>query len=395
VFLFSVINLYVMRAVIRLNNMITFWKLLIPIIVIAWIGFSRFNISNFTQYGGFVPFDTQSILWAIPSAGIIFSFLGFRECISLAGEAKNPERAIPIALIGSVTICVVLYVALQIIFIGALTPDMLSNGWGGLTFSIQTGPLASIAIALGMGWLAKLIYIDALISPAGSGIIYTATTARLNYSISTNKYLPAFMMHLTKQGIPVNAIAINFVVGVFLLAPLPTWQKLVEFQSTAILLSYGLGPVCLIVLRKNAPELKRPFVLPKSTFFSMMTFYICTMIVFWTGWNTMRNVGFSVLFGLILMLCYRLCSKRGRTYELRFWNFFWFILYLLGLTLCSWLGSFGGGLNIIPFGYDFVILGVFSVIIFIMALYSASDKSKIQAKIYNDPEYIDHLKAYK
>lgn len=394
IFLFSIINLYAIKAVIRFNNLITYWKLIIPIVVIICIAFSRFETSNFTAYGGFTPFGLQHVLWAIPAAGIIFSFLGFRECISMAGETKNPKRAVPLALIGSVVICTLLYVSLQVILVGSLTPDMLSNGWSKLSAYVETGPLAAISIALGITWLSKLIYIDALISPAGTGVIYTATTARLNYGISANKYLPEFMMHLTNKGVPLKSIIVNFFVGILLLVPLPTWQKLVAFQSTAIVLSYGLGPICLMVLRRSVPELKRPFTLPKGSLTSVVTFYICTLIAYWTGWNTMQQVGFAVILGLILMLCYRLCSKRGKTYELKLRPFYWFVFYITGITLFSWIGSFGGGLGLLPFGWDFIALAVFSTLVFIMALHSASPADHIKQKIYSDPEYIEHLKTH-
>ena len=99
------------------------------------------------------------------------------------------------------------------------------------------------------------------------------------------------MMTLTDKGVPLNAIIVNFFVGILLLAPLPTWQALVAFQSTAIVLSYGVGPICLLVLRRDMPELKRPFILPKSKIICMMTFYICTLIAYWTGWNTLKQTG--------------------------------------------------------------------------------------------------------
>ncbi|WP_108650280.1 APC family permease [Dongshaea marina] len=202
VFLFSIINIYAIRLVTRFNSLITYWKLLIPLLVLVVIFFSDFHPQNFSQYHGFAPHGLHGVLWAIPAAGIIFSFLGFRECISLAGETKNPARAIPLALIGSVTICTLLYVALQIVFVGALGRQDLSHGWNALSLGMQTGPLASIALALGITWMVKLIYIDAIISPAGTGVIYTTTTARLNYGVSANRYMPQLMMRLNRQGLP-------------------------------------------------------------------------------------------------------------------------------------------------------------------------------------------------
>lgn len=393
VFLFTVINLYAIRIVTRFNAWMTYWKLLVPVIVITCIAYSSFNISNFHAYGGFSPEGFHNVLWAIPAAGVIFSFLGFRECISMAGETKNPKRAIPFALIGSVVICTILYVVLQVVLVGALTPDMLAHGWKNLSVTIQTGPLAAIAMAFGMAWLVKLIYIDAIISPAGTGVIYTATTARLNYGISANKYLPEFMMKVTDKGVPIYAIIVNFVVGILLLAPLPTWQDLVAFQSSAIVMSYGLGPICLMVLRKEVPQLKRPFVLPKSASVSVVTFYICTLIAYWTGWETMRQTGFAVILGLIIMSIYRVFSQRGKSYDLSFKRFYWFVLYVVGLTLISWLGSFGGGRDVIPFGWDFVVIAIFSVAIFRMALRSAHPKEVVEQAIYNDPEYQDYAKT--
>jgi len=394
IFLFTVINLYAIKVVTRFNAWMTYWKLVIPVIVIICIAYSSFNINNFHNYGGFSPEGFKNVLWAIPAAGVIFSFLGFRECISMAGETKNPKKAIPFALIGSVVICTTLYVILQIVLVGALTPNMLANGWSNLAVTIQTGPLAAIALAFGMTWLVKLIYIDAIISPAGTGVIYTATTARLNYGISANKYLPEFMMKVTGKGVPIYAIVVNFIIGILLLAPLPTWQDLVAFQSSAIVLSYGLGPICLMVLRQKSPSLKRPFVLPKSELVSVVTFYICTLIAFWTGWQTMRQTGFAVIVGLILMSAYRLFSHRGKEYDLSFARFYWFILYVIGLTLISWLGSFGGGRNVITFGWDFVVLGIFSVVIFLFALRSAYPRSVVESIIYSDPEYQDHAKMH-
>ena len=394
ILLFTVINLYAIRIVTRFNAWMTYWKLLVPVVVIICIASSHFNTENFHAYGGFSPHGLKNVLWAIPAAGVIFSFLGFRECISMAGETKNPRKAIPLALIGSVVVCTVLYVVLQVVFVGSLTPGMLVNGWSNLAVTIQTGPLAAIALALGMTWLVKLIYIDALISPAGTGIIYTATTARLNYGVSTNKYLPEFMMKVTGKGVPVYAIIVNFIIGVLLLAPLPTWQDLVAFQSSAIVLSYGLGPICLMVLRKEVPQLKRPFVLPKSGVVSMMTFYICTLIAYWTGWQTMRQTGFAVAIGLVLMGFYRVFSKRGKSYDLTFSRFYWFILYVAGLTLISWLGSFGEGRNVIPFGWDFVVIAIFSSIVFVLALRSAHPKQVVEDAIYSDPEYQEYAKTH-
>ena len=70
---------------------------------------------------------------------------------------------------------------LQIAFIGALDPATLatSGSWAELSFLNDFGPLAALATALGLGWLATLLYIDAIVSPGDTALIYTTITARI------------------------------------------------------------------------------------------------------------------------------------------------------------------------------------------------------------------------
>ncbi|WP_159084474.1 APC family permease [Dongshaea marina] len=178
-----------------------------------------------------------------------------------------------------------------------------------------------------------------------------------------------------------------------MLTPLPTWQALVAFQSSAIVLSYGLGPICLLALRKQAPELHRPFILPGSRLFSALTFCVCTLIAYWTGWGTIHQIVFAILAGLVLMLMYRGLTQRGKSYALEFTAALWLIPYILGLSLISYLGSFGGGLNLLPFGWDFVVIVLFSLGIFWLACRAALPKEKARQAIYEDPEYQLHAES--
>ena len=105
----------------------------------------------------------HGILSALPAAGVIFSFIGYSPAIQLAGEAKNPQRAIPLAIIGSISICIVLYVVLQAAFIGAVQTSSLAHGWAKMHFIGDAGPVAGIIASLGLVWFLKILYIDAVI----------------------------------------------------------------------------------------------------------------------------------------------------------------------------------------------------------------------------------------
>jgi amino acid transporter len=162
----------------RVNTVVVWWKLaIITLVVIAFL-VTQFHGSNFTSQQ-YMPFGWEGVATAIATSGIVFSFLGFRQGIELAGETSNPRKYVPIAVIGSVLICGIIYIALQIAFIGALNPSDFSQGWGKLSFANDFGPLAAISSTLGLAWLAGLLYADAIISPADTGLIYTTVTARV------------------------------------------------------------------------------------------------------------------------------------------------------------------------------------------------------------------------
>lgn len=389
--IFTIINVLAVKWMAKINNKITWWKLTIPLLTGTVLISQQFHVRNFglSSMKTFMPYGMQGVLWSLPAAGIVFSFLGFRECISMAGEAANPKRAIPVALISSIAICTLLYVVVQVAFIGALSPTAIKNGWSALNFGGDAGPFAGIAITLGLHWLALLIYTDAVVSPSGTGLVYTMTTARLNYGMSVNRYIPHFMMGVNGQGAPVFAVLFNFIVGLFMLIPFSTWQKLVAFQSTAIVISYGMGPICLLALRSQMPKLNRPFYLPWAKLLCPISFYVCNLITFWTGWDTIRQLGMSVLLGAILLGLYRFKAKRAQEVPLSFAHAWWLIIYLAGITLLSYLGSFGGGKNIMTFGWDFIVIALFSLCIFTLALKVKMPKKSTRALIAHDEEMED------
>ena len=87
---------------------------------------------------------------------VIFSFIGYGPAVQLAQEAKNPKVAIPIAIIGALTFAIILYVFIEIAFIGSINPTDLANGWNKLNFPGDYGPMAGILISFGIVWFVKI-----------------------------------------------------------------------------------------------------------------------------------------------------------------------------------------------------------------------------------------------
>src|SRR5579864_3609017 len=91
----------------------------------------KFNPANFSGMLSTVtdPAGWKSIFSAVATSGIVLAFNGFKSSVELAGETKNLAVAIPLSTAGTVFACMVLYLGLQICFIGALDPAVLKNGW--------------------------------------------------------------------------------------------------------------------------------------------------------------------------------------------------------------------------------------------------------------------------
>ena len=359
-FLVCWFNIKGIEKLAKYNIAITSWKLTIPIITIIALVSTKFSISNFSYDGKFMPYGWNSIWSSLPAA-VVFSFLGFREATSLAGETKNPAKSIPIAIAGSVIFCTIMYFIIQSVFIGSLNASMLADGWHKLHFYHDSGPFAGIAMALGISWLGAIIYADSFITPAGTGLIYTATCARLNYAMAKNKYAPESMLKLNSKQVPQNSVIVNCIIGMALFLPLPDWEALIRFQTMAIVLSYGVGPVCLLALRNQAPHLQRPFKIPLPRIMANIALFICNVLAYWSGWQTMSLLMLAILLGWILLISYKKIKKKPcSAIDLDLIYALWLIPYLAGIITISWLGNFGGK-GLIPHGWDYVLLALFSI----------------------------------
>lgn len=370
-FLMCVLNFYGARFFSRSNSIITAIKLIVPILTIILLMTIGFKSTNFHQAatGGFAPYGWHGILAALPLGGVIYSFIGSNTVLQLAGETKNPQRNIPLALIGSMLFCILLYALLQIAFVGAISADTFANGWAKLHYVGDSGPFTGVMTALGLGWFVIIIYGDALISPFGTGFVFTASTARVSYGLSKIGFLPKSFTKLTKHSIPLRAILLNFFVGLLLFLPFPGWQKLVSFIISCFIVSYIIGPIALVGLRKSKPDTHRPFYLPYANVISLIAFYICNLLIFWTGWLTVSKMMLALGIGILYfgIHCYRNKIINWRNEWRSAW---WIIPYFATLALISYLGTFNGGINIIPFGIDFLVIGLLTITVFYFVLTS-------------------------
>jgi amino acid transporter len=304
---FVLVNYMGIQWFARLNNLVVWWKLAIITIVIVAFLVTEFHGSNFTSQG-FAPEGNGGIFTSVSVAGIAFSFLGFRQGIELAGETKNPRRYVPLAVVGSILITAVIYILLQVAFIGSLSPSAVAHGWTALgtgpTANLASSPLAVLAGLIGLSWLGSILYADAIVSPGDTGFIYTTVTARLSYAMGRNENAPRQLAKTTKSGAPWVSLLLAFVVGLIVFLPFPSWQKLVGFVTSITVLSFGSGPLVLVAMRKQLPEQERPYRLPGGHVLPFLAFWGANMIIYWGGWPTDWRLFVAVAIGFVLFAIY-------------------------------------------------------------------------------------------
>ncbi len=385
---FVVVNYFGIRWFARVNNVAVWWKLGIIILVIVAFMLTAFHGQNFSDHG-FAPGGAHGMFTAIASGGIVFSYLGFRQGIELAGETSNPKRNIPVAVIGSVLLTAVIYVLLQVAFIGAVRPSDLahSGGWTNLDFKNDFGPLAAISSIIGLGWLAKLLYIDAIVSPADTGLIYTTVTSRVSYAMGRNGNAPRGLARTTNRGVPFVSLLVTFAIGLIVFLPFPSWQQLVGFVTSASVLSFGAGTLAIGALRREIPDRARPFRVPGGGVIPFLAFYSSNLIVYWAGWDVNWKLFVTIAFGFLLFAGYHLLGRAEKQpLDLRS-GASWTLPWLGGLCLVCYLGDYpakakgAGNAATISFGWGFVVVAALSAVVYAIAYSVRLPKHRVEAQI--------------
>jgi amino acid transporter len=383
--LVSSINFLGIRALALTNSAITWWKVGVPLLTIFVVAISNFHGGNFTAADGFAPDGAKGILTAVSTSGIIFAYLGFEQADQLAGESTNPKRDIPFAVIGSILLGLVIYIALQVVFLTGLSSDLIGKTWGSTAhgvFGNFTGPWAELASAISLGWLASILYFDAIVSPGGTGLIYTAASSRVSYGLSRNGYVPVQYEHLNDRGVPWFGVLTAFILGCVCFLPFPSWQSLVSLITAASVLMYAGAPLSFGVFRSRLPDTERPYAVPAGHIVAPLAFIVANFIILWSGWETAWKLGIAILIGYAILILNQVFKLNPQTPILDWKAAQWLPFYLVGMGLIIYLSDFGPLSDpLFPLWWDLVVVGVFSLVIYYWAMAVALSADQINTMI--------------
>jgi amino acid transporter len=366
--LFTAINFLGVRKLANTNSAATWWKMGVPILTIVVLAATHFHTGNFTAADGFNPYGAKGILTAVSTSGIIFALLGFEQADQLAGESSNPKRDIPRAVIGAITLGATIYILLQIVFLAALPAAQIKGTWATAGYTTFSGPFANLATIVGLGWLATILYIDAVISPAGTGLIYTTATSRVSYGLSRNGYVPKVYESVDRRGIPWFGLVTAFVIGCVCFLPFPSWKSLVGLITSASVLMYAGAPLALGAFRRRLPAADRPYRAPVATVLAPLAFAVANLLILWSGWTTDYKLGIAILIGYAILAANRIFKLNPTTPVLDLHAAVWLPVYLVGMGLIVYLSDFGPLKNpVFPLWWDMLVVAAFSLLVYAWA----------------------------
>ena len=336
--LFAWINLSGVGILAKWVDGLTFWKLTIPLLVSITLMLRQSHWGNIEAH---LPWDGSvkgEVLSAVSVGGVLFSLFGFRTSMDLAGEAKNPQRNVPLSMGLGLLICLGIYMILQLAFIVSVDPSQISHGWQHLVLTAHGGPLVAVALGAGLIWVANLLLIDAVLSPGATAMAYMGVSARVSWMMGRCELLPKYFQDLNKESVPWVGLICSMMIGTLMLFGGPSWQKIVGFLTATQVIALAVGPISLLALRKQLPDVARPFRLKGAGFFCRVAFVMATWAILWSGKTAVIWAIGSILVPTALFLLPQWI--KGRHLELR--NGLWWILYLGGMILILCVSEAGG-----------------------------------------------------
>lgn len=289
------------------NGLIVITKVLIVVLIIV-LGWGFINPANHDPY---IPAPTKyvdhegishnfgGIMGILGAAGtVFFAFIGFDAVSTAAQETKDPKRAMPIGILGSLAVCTVLY----LLFAHVLT------GIAPVEFFRTKGGEASVVAAIseymhGYKWLANAVTIAILAGFSSVILVMLMGQSRVFYSMSKDGLLPQIFNQLhPKYQTPYKAnLIILVLVGLF--AAFVPGDVVGHMTSIGTLFAFMLVCVAVIILRKTNPELPRQFKTPWVPLIPILGVIACGSMIFglgWTNWARLAGwlaLGFVIYFG--------------------------------------------------------------------------------------------------
>jgi amino acid transporter len=165
------------------------------------------------------------------------------------------------------------------------------------------------------------------------------------------------------------SIIFSFIIGCIMFLPFPGWQELVGFITSATVMGYAAVPVAFGAMRRQEPDHPRPFRLPAGEVLAPLSFIVANLVIYWTTWDINWKLFLAIALGFVLFAIAQVTNPSDRTPTLDWRGASWLWPYFIGMAVLSYIGPTDfGGIGIIPFGIDIIVVAIFSIAIYFFAL---------------------------
>jgi APA family basic amino acid/polyamine antiporter len=283
----------------RLNSIMVVIKLAVLafFIVAAATIFSSDNITT-----DFAPNGVSGVVDA--AAIIFFAYIGFDAISTGSEEARNPARDLPLAIIGALAACTVIYILTSTTAVGALPAAQLGESEAPLAEALDTGA--------GISWAASVIAFGALVAITSVilSILYGQT--RIMFAMARDGLVSRRLARVNpRTGTPI-ALTLGFGFFIALLAALVPLQEIVELVNIGTLFAFFLVNVGVIILRRTRPDMPRPFKVPFVPVFPLIGAALCVYLMTRLPGSTWARFAIWLGLGLLIYAFYGYRHSRLR-----------------------------------------------------------------------------------
>jgi APA family basic amino acid/polyamine antiporter len=278
------------------NAVIVILKVSIIIAVIA-VGFSYIKAENLTP---FVPPNTGEFGffgWSGVARGagvIFFAYIGFDAVSTAAQEARNPQRDMPIGILGSLVVCTILYILVALVLTGVVHYSKLK----------VADPIAVVIDAMGIRWLAVLVKLGAIAGLTSVILVLLMGQPRIFYTMSKDGLLPPVFSALHPRFKTPHKTTILTGAVVALVAAVAPIGLLGELVSIGTLSAFIIVCAGVLVLRRRQPNLPRPFRTPFVPLTPILGIGFCLYLMIGLPLDTWLRLAIWLAIGLAIYFLY-------------------------------------------------------------------------------------------